>query len=196
MTGLIKYMLILLTLGALLSACSSGGEQGGVGGGLPVKGKPMPHFQMTRLDGKQVSSHSQFVGKVIILNVWATWCPPCRKEMPDLIRLSRLLPANKFAVIGLSVDNNADDVRAFIKKHKIPFPIFWDKGGNQIGASVLGVFKYPETFIINRRGIYVSKVVGGFPWGSPRTVAILNSIYKTGEIPVPAKNNASNGAGK
>ncbi len=177
-------MLVLLALGALLSACSAAGEQGG---GLPVKGKAMPVFQMTTLDGKPVSSHSQFVGKVIILNVWATWCPPCRKEMPDLIRLSRLLPANKFTVIGLSVDNNADDVRDFIKEQNIPFPIFWDKGGKQVGGPVLGVFKYPETFIINRRGIYVEKVVGGFPWQSPRTVAILNSVYKTGEIPVPPK---------
>ena len=147
----------------------------------------MPTFQMQRLDGKAVDSHTQFAGKVIILNVWATWCPPCRKEMPDLVRLSRLLPSNKFTVIGLAADNNPDDVRAFIKDQHIPFPIFWDKGGKQLAGPQLGVFKYPETFIINRRGVYVEKIIGGFPWASPRTVAILNSIYKTGKIPEPSK---------
>jgi len=184
-----KKLLWLSLLSLLLASCSAPEQQDG--GGLPVKGKAMPEFQMTTLGGKQLNSHSQFAGKVIILNVWATWCPPCRKEMPDLIRLSRLLPANKFTVMGLSVDNNADDVRAFIKEYHIPFPIFWDKGGKQVAGPILGTFKYPETYIINRRGVYVEKVVGGFPWASPRTVAIMNAIYKTGKIPEPPKKKAS-----
>jgi len=175
---------MLSMLGALLSACSA--EQQG-GSGLPVKDKAMPVFQMTTLDGKQVSSRDQFAGKVVIFNVWATWCPPCRKEMPDLIRLSRLLPSNKFAVVGLSVDNNADDVRAFIKKNHIPFPIFRDKGGTQVAAPILGVYRYPETFVINRRGIYVDKIVGAFSWASPQVIGLLNYIYKTGHAPEPTK---------
>ena len=185
MGRLIRHFLILLTLGALLAACSPGDQQSA--SSLPVKGKAMPTFQMTTLDGKQVKSHSQFAGKVVILNVWATWCPPCRKEMPDLIRLSHLLPSNRFAVIGLSVDNNADDVRAFIKEHHIPFPIFLDKGGKQVAAPVLGVFKYPETFVINRRGIYVDKIIGAFPWASPNIIGVLNYIYKTGHAPESTK---------
>jgi len=183
----IKWFSTLLLAG-ILAACSSGGEQ--QASSLPVKGKAMPVFQMGTLDGKQVNSHAQFAGKVIVLNVWATWCPPCRKEMPDLIRLSRLLPANKFTVIGLAADENADDVRAFVAKNKIPFPIFWDQGGKQVAGPRLGTFKYPETYIINRRGVYLEKVVGGFPWASPRTVAIMNAIYKTGKIPEPPKKGA------
>jgi len=189
MTRLIKQLLYLLMLGFLLPACSSTDQQGG--SSLPVKGKAMPVFQMNTLDGKQVKSHDVFAGKVIVLNIWATWCPPCRKEMPDLIRLSRLLPANKFTVIGLAADENDDDVLAFIDKQHIPFPIFWDKGGKQVTGPKLGTFKYPETFIINRRGILVEKVIGGFPWASPRTVSIMNSIYKTGKIPETPKNKAS-----
>ena len=178
--------LILLT--AMLASCSASDQQHS--SSLPVKGEVMPVFQMNRLDGKPVNSHELFAGKVTILNVWATWCPPCRKEMPDLIRLSRLLPANKFTVIGLSVDNKADDVRAFIKQHHIPFPIFWDQGGTQIAGPKLGVFKYPETYIINRRGVYIEKIVGGFPWASPQMVFVLNSIYKTGKVPEPVKKKA------
>ncbi|MFQ5345301.1 MAG: TlpA family protein disulfide reductase [Mariprofundus sp.] len=182
-----KQLLYLITLGILLSACSSGEQHSDVAS-MPVKGKAMPAFQMRTLDGKLVKSHDQFAGKVIILNVWATWCPPCRKEMPDLIRLSRLLPSNKFTVIGLAADDNVDDVRAFVEKNNIPFPIFWDKGGKQVAGPVLRVFKYPETFVINRRGVFVEKVIGGFPWASPNMVSILNTIYKTGKIPDVPKN--------
>ncbi len=175
----------IVILGMLLAACSAGDQQGG--SSLPVKGKAMPQFQMMTLDGKQVDSHAQFAGKVTVLNVWATWCPPCRKEMPDLIRLSRLLPANKFTVIGLAADENRDDVLNFIEKEHIPFPIYWDKGGKQAAAPILGTFKYPETYVINRRGVLVEKVIGGFPWASPQMVSVLNTIYKTGKIPEAAK---------
>jgi len=185
MRRLIKQIFLLLVTGMLLAACSADDQQSV--NTLPVKGKAMPEFQMTTLDGKQVKSHSQFAGKVIVLNVWATWCPPCIKEMPDLIRLSRLLPANKFTVIGLAADENADDVRAFVAKNKIPFPIFWDKGGNQVAGPRLGTFKYPETYIINRRGVLIEKVIGGFPWASPQMVSILNAVYKTGKVPEPPK---------
>jgi thiol-disulfide isomerase/thioredoxin len=180
-----KHLLWLSLLGVLLASCSAAEQQGG--GGMPVKGKAMPKFQMTTLDGKQVNSHAQFAGKVIILNVWATWCPPCRKEMPDLIRLSRLLPANKFKVIGLSVDSNADDVRTFIKEHHIPFPVYWDQGGQQVAGPILSTFKYPETYVINRRGLLVDKVIGAFPWASPQMVEVLNYIYKTGHAPASDK---------
>jgi len=172
---------LAISLLMLLAACSA--EQQGDDHARPVKGKPMPTFAMQTLDGDVVKSRAQFAGKVIVLNVWATWCPPCRKEMPDLIRLSRLLPSNRFAVIGLAVDENPDDVRAFIEQQRIPFPIFWDKGGKQVAAPILGTFKYPETYIINRRGVLIEKVIGGFPWASPRTVSVLNAIYKTGHLP-------------
>ncbi|MDQ6992412.1 MAG: TlpA disulfide reductase family protein [Mariprofundus sp.] len=180
-----KYMYWFMMFVGLLSGCSV--DPDGSTPTLPVKGQAMPVFNMDTLDGKQVDSHKLFAGKVIILNVWATWCPPCRKEMPDLIRLSRLLPANKFMVVGLAADDQAEDVRTFIKEKHIPFPIYWDKGGKQVAGPQLGTYKFPETYIINRRGIYVEKVIGGFPWASPKTVAILNAIYNTGNIPEPAK---------
>ncbi|EAU55196.1 TlpA family protein disulfide reductase [Mariprofundus ferrooxydans] len=171
----------LMLLAGLLAACSVDPDSSGKA--LPVKGQAMPIFKMGTLDGKLVDSHNLFAGKVIILNVWATWCPPCRKEMPDLIRLSRLLPANKFIVVGLAADNQAEDVRKFIEEKHVSFPIYWDKGGKQLAGPQLGVFKYPETFIINRRGVYLEKIMGGFPWASPITVRILNTIYNTGKIP-------------
>ncbi|PIP01438.1 MAG: hypothetical protein COW18_10365 [Zetaproteobacteria bacterium CG12_big_fil_rev_8_21_14_0_65_54_13] len=189
---MLRYMIRALGLAILagwLAACS--GEPGGSATTLPVKNQPMPLFQMSTLDGKAVDSHKLFAGKVVILNVWATWCPPCRKEMPDLIRLSRLLPANKFLVVGLAADNQIEDVRTFIEEQHIPFPIYWDRGGKQVAGPQLGAYKFPETFIINRRGLYVEKINGAFPWASPQTVAILNAIYNTGKIPDPAGSSGA-----
>lgn len=171
-------MLVLLGLAVVLSAC--GDEESPV---LPAKGLPMPEFSLMSLDGESVSSSELFRAKVVVLNVWATWCPPCRQEMPDLIRLSRLLPRDRFLVVGLAVDSHADDVRAFMRDHGIVFPVFWDQNGKQVAAPRLGVFKYPETFVINREGVVVEKVNGAFPWADPEVVAILHAIEKTGRVP-------------
>ncbi len=173
---------VISLLALLLAGCSASEPLT-----LPIKGKSMPRLQLTNLDGETFSSHKVFADKVVILNVWATWCPPCRQEMPDLIRLSEMLPRDKFLVAGLAADNNAEDVRAYIEQQKIPFPIYWDKGGKAIAAEKLGVFKYPETFIINRYGIFVEKVVGAFPWADPQMVEVLNGIYNTGKVPAARK---------
>ena len=178
-----RAVFLMLSLTALLLAGCSASDQLT----LPMKGKSMPELQLTNLAGETVSSHDLFAHKVVIFNVWATWCPPCRQEMPDLIRLSEMLPRDKFLVVGLAADNNAEDVRAFIKQQKIPFPIYWDKGGKTIAAAKLGVFKYPETFVINRNGIYVEKVNGAFPWADPQMLEILNGIYNTGKVPASGK---------
>ncbi len=147
-------------------------------------GSAMPAFRMQPLaGGETLASQDLFAGKVIILNAWATWCPPCRQEMPDLIRLSQLLPKEKFIVVGLAVDNNTKDVQRFVDTHHIPFPIFTDPNGKTVARPILKSFKYPETFIINRDGIIVEKVIGAFPWAEPQIITILQGIYKTGKIP-------------
>jgi thiol-disulfide isomerase/thioredoxin len=135
--------------------------------------------------GEIEDSKTLFADKVVVLNLWATWCPPCRKEMPDLVRLSKLLPKDKFLVVGLSVDNNLEDVRSYISEMNIPFPMFWDIGGQQISAPILKAFRYPETFVLNREGVLVKKVTGIFPWASPEIIAVLKDIQRTGEVPNP-----------
>jgi len=153
---------------------------------LPEKDKPMPSFSMLSLSGGKVSSTELFKDKVVVLNIWATWCPPCRDEMPDLVKLSTMLPQDKFLVVGLATDKNLQHVQGFVKEHGVSFPIYWDDGGKAIAADVLGVTRYPETFVLNRKGILVEKVVGGFPWAAPQMRKILTAIYETGGVP-PAK---------
>jgi len=173
-------MITALLLSTLLTACGSGSEQA-----TASKGAELPPLQMQSLiSGETVDSKPLFADKVVILNLWATWCPPCRQEMPDLVRLSKILPADKFIVVGLSVDNSLDDVKNFVAEQKVSFPMFWDKGGEKIAAPIFKSFRFPETFILNRHGIVVEKIAGTLPWASPDTVSALKAIYETGELPV------------
>jgi len=169
---------MLLAALLLLGACSNN-----PGNHVVNKGDTLPAMKLHDLSGKTVYSRELFAGKVIIFNVWATWCPPCRKEMPDLLRLSQILPKDRFMVAALSVDKNLDDVRAFVHEHGLTFPVFWDQEGRAIAEPELGVFKYPETLVINREGKVVTKVIGAYPWAGAETVRALKYIARYGDIP-------------
>ncbi len=167
-----------------LSACSEGDAPAAA-----KIGEKLAPFKIQALSGEVVDSSTLFAGKVVVLNLWATWCPPCRQEMPDLERLSRLLPADKFMVAGISVDNNLDDVKAFVAEQGLSFPMYWDQGGSAIASPIFRSFRFPETYILNADGVVVEKVAGAFPWASPEIIGILKAIQKTGAVPSegPAK---------
>ncbi|NWF35425.1 TlpA disulfide reductase family protein [Mariprofundus sp. KV] len=173
-SGSVALMLAIM-LG--LSACSEEAAP------VATKGEKMPNFPMMSLSGEVVDSDKLFAGKVVVLNAWATWCPPCRKEMPDLVALSNLLPADKFLVVGLSVDNNLEDVKRFVDEEHVTFPMYWDEGGSKIANRILKSFRFPETYILNAEGVIVEKVAGAFPWASPEIISILKVIQRTGKVP-------------
>jgi len=177
----IKPWSFFLMLGLMLSLSGCSEETVAVA----KIGEKMPPFQMMSLSGEMVDSQKLFAGKVVVFNAWATWCPPCRKEMPDLQRLSQLLPADKFLVAGLSVDNNLEDVKSFVSEQNVTFPMFWDEGGSKISNPIIRSFRFPETYILNADGIIVEKVAGAFPWASPEIIGILKVIQKTGKAPAP-----------
>ena len=187
----IRYAL-LLAVSWLLGACSD--ETVKQPASVSI-GNPLPAIELLSTSGEVADSKTLFADKVVVLNLWATWCPPCRKEMPDLIRLSELLPKDKFLVVGLSIDNNLEDVQNYINEMDIPFPMFWDIGGQQIAAPILKAFRYPETFVFNRQGVLVEKVTGIFPWASPEIIAVLKDIQRTGKVPAPDKELSASATG-
>jgi len=168
----------LFGLVLLLVSCSSPANH------VVGKGDMLPSMKLYDLSGDVSYSDELFKGKVIIFNVWATWCPPCRKEMPDLLKLNQILPKKRFMVVALSVDENLDDVKTFVHEHGLTFPVFRDQGGDAIAAPKLGVFKYPETLVVNRLGRVVTKVIGAYPWAREDTVKALKYIARYGDIPV------------
>jgi thiol-disulfide isomerase/thioredoxin len=120
-----------------------------------------PDFTLENVDGKKVSL-SDYKGKVVIVDFWATWCPPCRRGIPDLIDLQKKYK-DQLAVIGISLDreNTKAGVPAFVDKMGINYPVvyFNDKVINDFG----GVSAIPTTFIIDRSGNIVKKMVGLYP---------------------------------
>ncbi len=174
--------LFVLLWALFLGGCSGSGE-GDTAATRLGKGAVFPELVMRDLSGGVGNSKELFRNKVVVLNVWATWCPPCRKEMPDLIALSRRLPAKDFLVIGLSVDEDLRVLQEYIDANGVSFPIYWDQGGRAIAADRLGVFKYPETFILNRDGVLVERVIGAYPWNAEETVNTLHYIAEHGKLP-------------
>lgn len=123
-------------------------------------------------------------GKMLVLNVWATWCPPCRREMPSLDRLSKMLDPRRFAVIGLSTDADALLATEFLLQNGITFANFFDQNGKE--ARQLGMKVYPETFVIAPDRTLLRRMTGLHDWSSPEMVSMLEGLYH-------ARQGAKNG---
>ncbi|MCS6884503.1 MAG: TlpA disulfide reductase family protein [Acidobacteriota bacterium] len=109
---------------------------------------PVKDFSLKTLDGETVGL-SEFKGKILILNFWATWCPPCRKEIPDLIAVQKAYKDKGVVILGVAVDEELDDVRSFVRKYEINYMVALDDGSIFSQWEGEGI---PLTFFIDRRG--------------------------------------------
>ena len=137
-----------------------------------VAGSAAPNFSFT-LEGKP-SRLADLRGKVVVLNFWATWCPPCVEEMPSLNRLHEQLAPRGAVILGISVDEDGAAYEKFLQDHNIHFPTYRDPS-KQI-SSAYGTFMYPETYIIDRQGRITRKIIGPQDWSRPETVAYLEGL--------------------
>lgn len=132
-------------------------------------GDPAPSFDLPTLDGPRVRL-ADLRGKVVFLNFWATWCPPCVEEMPAVQRLADRLRGSPFTVLGVSVDaDGAKKVRDFLREHHLTFPVALDPE-SRVAKGLYGTTGVPETFVVDRAGTIVGKYVGPRAWDDPRFV--------------------------
>lgn len=133
-----------------------------------------PAFQASRLDGTP-SGLADYRGKVILLNVWATWCGPCRTEMPSMERLHQQFKDQDFRIVAVSVDQEgAATVGRFAADIGVTFDILHDPRGEiQRIYRTTGV---PESWVIDRSGMIVKKVVGATEWDSPTNTALIQAL--------------------
>ncbi len=165
---LIKHVFFLFTF--LLAGC---GEQVSVE--TPKLGDAISNVTFQGLDGSQLEL-ATVKDKLVIAHFWATWCAPCRKEMPSLERLSRKLDPNKFALVGISVDEDINLVKEFKLKYGIKFAKFIDIDMS-LAKGRFGVTAFPETFIIGRDGKLVRHMMGEHEWDTPAMLKVLNEAY-------------------
>lgn len=155
----------LLLLLLILNGCYGGSRP-------PHVGKAAPDFSVQDSDHKV--SLSDFRGKIVVLNFWATWCPPCVEEMPSLVQMDERLKNKGIAVLGVSIDVDADAYHRFLKEHKVGFVTVRDPA--QKSASLYGTHGWPETYIIDRSGIVRRKFIGPVDWDRPEIGEFLNKL--------------------
>jgi len=128
------------------------------GGGKMKEGNLAPDFELTSLDGTSVTL-SQFRGKVVILDFWATWCQPCKLELPHFSELQRELGAQGLQIIGISLDQGGrSEVASFVRESKIPYIIVM--GNGKVMRDFGGIRGIPTTFVIDKQGSIYRKYVG------------------------------------
>jgi len=158
----------------LLAACEPSGPAG-----IPVGGS-LPAQEVHVLDGG-AARLEPVPGKVMVLNVWAVWCHPCREEMPSLERLSRQLDPERFTVIGLSVDRDGYLVEEFMHRYGISFPVYLDTA-QRSAQHQLGVTVLPETFLVAADGRIQARIVGQRDWGRPEVQQLLERLQREGSL--------------
>jgi peroxiredoxin len=137
-------------------------------------GRPAPNFTLPGLDGKMVSL-SDHKGQVVLVNIWATWCPPCVDEMPSMETVYKEFKGENFEILAVSIDAlGAKAVAPFMKKYNLSFPALLDPEGTiKTLYQTTGV---PESFIINRQGILVEKIIGPRNWAAPEVVRYFRDL--------------------
>jgi peroxiredoxin len=145
----------------------------------PLKrGHSAPNFTFPGLDGKIVSL-ADYRGQVVLVNIWATWCPPCVDEMPSMEKLHQELQGENFEILAISIDAvGTKAVAPFMKKYNLSFPALIDPDGTI--KTLYHMTGVPESFIIDRQGILVEKIVGPRNWAAPEAVRYLRNLIRSG----------------
>ena len=143
----------------------------------PVKGNQMaPNFSLEDLSGKKANL-KQYRGKVVFLNFWATWCGPCKEEMPSMEALYQKFKERGFVFLTISVDyEEKKKVKEFIDKHHYTFPVLIDS--KCVTLDLYGVKGIPTTLLIDKKGRMVGRAIGPKDWKHPEIISILNQLIE------------------
>ena len=174
-----------VTLGAAAVAAAAAVGLWALSGRGPVLA---PDFAAPDLNGQAVSLAS-LRGKVVVVNLWTTWCPPCRQEMPSMERLAAHFRGRDFQLLAVSQDEDGrEKVADFARELGLSFPVLLDPQ-RQIGER-FDVWGYPETFVIDRNGYVVERVIGPREWDSPASIAALEALIAAGETPATSSSRS------
>lgn len=139
------------------------------------KGNLAPDFELTTLDGRKVKL-SDYRGKKVILNFWATWCPPCRAEIPDMDKFYSSYKDKDIVILGVNLTKAEQDqtsVKSFIKEYRVTYPIPLDK--ESLAAEMYQVSAIPTSYIIDPQGTIIQKIVGPMDFETMKSLLSISN---------------------
>jgi peroxiredoxin len=160
-----RAALLTTLLSLFLTGCYSNSRP-------PLSGTPAPEFTVQDSDRKVTLS--DFKGKILVLNFWATWCPPCVDEMPSLVQMQKRMLDKGVTVLAVSVDADGSSYHRFLRNHDINLLTVRDP--DQKSNNLYGTFKFPETYIVDRNGIVRRKFIGPVDWNQPDILDYLSKL--------------------
>lgn len=159
------WILTGLALILAFSGCYSGSRPPRIGSNAP---------DFTVQDSQNKLTLSQFRGQVVVLNFWATWCPPCVEEMPSLVEMQRRMKDKGITVVAVSIDVDENAYRKFVKEHGVNLLTVRDP--EQKTPTLYGTHGWPETFIIDRNGVMRRKFIGPVDWTDSEITGFLSKL--------------------
>jgi len=171
-------LVILLIAASLLPACSKEKDSkktAPASASKAVEGGAAPDFTVKDLEGKDLKL-SSLKGSVVLVNFWATWCPPCKEEIPSMIKLNKAMTGKAFRMLAISIDEGGKDAVLQYFKGNRDLPTYLDNEGQT--SQLYGTTGVPETYIVDKQGIIQKKIVGGMDWNSPEVISYLDELLK------------------
>jgi thiol-disulfide isomerase/thioredoxin len=169
----------LLTVVAISLLCSAAGHAAGF---EPRAKTPAPALQAQDLNGVS-KTLADYRGKVVLLNFWASWCPPCLREMPSLERLRVNMAGRPLAIVALDSAETAEDVNAYLARMKLGFPVLLDPDGSN--TQRWKVFALPTSFLLDAEGRVRYVLTGPTEWDEGEALRVIESLLA--ELPVQPK---------
>jgi cytochrome c biogenesis protein CcmG, thiol:disulfide interchange protein DsbE len=161
LTASLALVVIVLTL----SGCYDTSRPSRIGAAAP---------DFTVRDSEHTVTLSQLKGQVVVLNFWATWCPPCIEEMPSLVQMQQRMKPKGVTVLAVSVDVDDGNYRRFLRDHNVNLLSVRD--ADQKSNTLYGTFKFPETYVIDRNGVVRRKFIGAVDWTQPDVIEYLGKL--------------------
>src|SRR5579859_630666 len=164
-TSLILALELLSALLVLFPGCYSGNHPARIGSNAP---------DFTVQDSDHTVTLSQFRGQVVVLNFWATWCPPCVEETPAMVRMQARLKDKGVVVLAVSIDADDAAYHKFLKDYSVNMVTVRDEAKK--AAAIYGTFGWPESYVIDRSGVIRRKFIGPVDWMSPEVTDYLSKL--------------------
>jgi cytochrome c biogenesis protein CcmG, thiol:disulfide interchange protein DsbE len=156
---------LLTALSGFFAACYSSTHPARIGSDAP---------DFTLQDSDHAVTLSQFRGQVVLLNFWATWCPPCIQETPSLVRMQARMKDKGVVVLAVSIDADDAAYHKFLKEYSVNMVTVRDEAKK--ASNLYGTFGWPETYVIDRKGVIRRKFIGPVDWTSPEITDYLSKL--------------------